>query len=51
MNIVKLVSIIIILILFINLILLALGLITDLLFWTIILIGGISSYIINKKLK
>lgn len=47
----KLVSIIIILILFINLILLALGIITDILFWGIILVGGISSYIINRKLK
>ena len=51
MNPKQIVSLVLISILVINLVLFALKKINELAFWVIILLGGVSTYILNKKWK
>jgi hypothetical protein len=50
-QIVKIMAVIIVIVLISNLVLFGMGRISDLLFWLIIILGGISSFLINRFLK
>lgn len=48
---VRLISIVLIIVLILNMVFLALGKIKDVLFWIILLLAGISSFVIRKVLQ
>ncbi|MBN2367984.1 hypothetical protein JXC34_03120 [Candidatus Woesearchaeota archaeon] len=51
MKAIQIMAVFLIVVLIINMVLLALGIIQDLAFWTVIILAGISSYVINNHLK